>query len=136
MATLTTPDGVRLDYNVVGAGPSLLLHLGAGCDKELWRAAGYLDALTAHYHCILLDHRGHGRSDKPRGVAANHIDRYEADVVSLLEHLAVETTAFWGYSAGVDTGLKLADDHPNRVWALIGSGGMGKTTREEMQGVR
>jgi pimeloyl-ACP methyl ester carboxylesterase len=132
---LVSPDGVRLSYSIRGDGPWLLLHLGAGCDASLWDAAGYVGPLSQQYRCILLDHRGHGPSDRPRGAAAYHIDRYESDVLALLEHLKVERTAFWGYSAGVDTGLKLADNHPNRVWALVGSGGMGHTTREEMEEV-
>jgi pimeloyl-ACP methyl ester carboxylesterase len=124
---LTSPDGVRLKYELEGEGPPLLLHLGAGCDSGLWEAAGYLGPLSKSYRCILFDHRGHGESDHPRGVEANHIDRYEADVVAVLDHLGIDSTAFWGYSAGISVGLKLADDHPSRIRALIGSGGMSAT---------
>jgi pimeloyl-ACP methyl ester carboxylesterase len=125
---LTSPDGVRLKYEQEGEGPPLLLHLGAGCDSGLWQAAGYLGPLSKSYRCILFDHRGHGESDRPRGVEANHIDRYEADVVAVLDHLGIDSAAFWGYSAGVSVGLKLADDHPSRICALIGSGGMSETS--------
>jgi pimeloyl-ACP methyl ester carboxylesterase len=131
MPFVIAPDGVRLKYELEGQGPPLLLHLGSGCDSELWRAAGYVPALSESYQCILFDHRGHGESDHPRGAEANHIDRYVADLLALLDHLAVERTAFWGYSAGIDAGLKLADEHPGRVWALIGSGGLGHQSPEE-----
>jgi pimeloyl-ACP methyl ester carboxylesterase len=131
MPFVTSPDGVRLKFELKGEGPPLLLHLGAGGDSGLWRAAGYVDPLSKSYRCILFDHRGHGESDHPRGIEAHHIDRYVADVVALLDHLRIETSAFWGYSAGIDVGLKLADDHPARVWALLGSGGMSQGSPEE-----
>ena len=131
MPFLISPDGVRLRYELDGDGPPLLLHLGTGCDSELWRAAGYVEPLSTSYRCILFDHRGHGESDTPRGVEANHIDRYAADVVALLDHLKIESCAFWGYSAGIDTGLKVADDHPERIWALVCSGSFGKPSSPE-----
>jgi len=126
-------DGVRLAYEVEGNGPFLLLHLGAGCDSGLWRAAGLLEPLARSYTCILFDHRGHGESDKPRGAAAYHIDRLTADVVQLLDQLGVDSTAFWGYSSGISQGVRLAELHPERVWALVASGSVGPPdTPEEL----
>jgi pimeloyl-ACP methyl ester carboxylesterase len=122
MPFATAPDGVRLHYSVEGDGPALLLHLGAGCDSELWCAAGYVTPLADSFRCILFDHRGHGMSDRPRGADAHRVERYVADVVALLDALGVEACAFWGYSRGIDPGLMLAIEHPQRVWAVVGSG--------------
>jgi len=133
MPFVTSRDGVRLKYELRGDGPPLLLHLGAGCDAALWLAAGYLEPLATAYTCILFDHRGHGESDRPAAPEANHIDNYLADVLALLEVLGIDRTAFWGYSNGIAVGLKLADEHPNRVWALIGSGLIGKSTATREQ---
>ena len=135
MSFVTAADGTRLYYKIEGDGPTLVLHLGAGCDSELWRAAGYLEPLSKSYRCILFDHRGHGLSDRPRGAQANHIDRYVGDVVALLDHLRLESAAFWGYSAGISVGLKLAEEHPTRIWALVGSGGLGRATPEQIADV-
>lgn len=131
MAFLVSPDGFRLKYELQGDGPPLLLHLGAGCDSGLWRAAGYVEPLAASYTCILFDHRGHGESDHPRGPKANHIDRYVTDVLSLLDALGIDRTAFWAYSSGISVGLKLGDEHPDRLWALVGSGLIGKPVSAE-----
>lgn len=131
MPFLTSPDGVRLKYELEGSGPPLVLHLGTGCDSDLWRAAGYVEPLSKRYQCVLFDHRGHGESDHPRGPAANHIDRYEADVVALLDHLGLDSASFWGYSAAIDVGLKLADDHPSRITALVGSGAVSRSSPKE-----
>ena len=131
MPFLTSPDNVRLKYELVGDGPDLLLHLGTGCDSGLWHAAGYLEPLSKSYRCILFDHRGHGESDHPSGVEAYLIDRLADDVVALLDHLEIKSFAFWGYSAGIDVGLKVADDSPERLWALLGSGGVAYTPPAE-----
>lgn len=135
MAFLTSPDRVRLHYEIEGDGPPLILHLGAGCDLGLWRAAGYLEPLAENNRCVLFDHRGHGLSDQPRGPEANHIDRYAADVVALLDHLEIKRAAFWGYSAGISVGLKVAQEQPTRIRGLIGSGGMGNATSEQIAAI-
>ena len=119
MATLTAPDGIRLSYEIDGEGPGLLLHLGAGCDASLWRAAGYLDPLARKYRCVLFDHRGHGASDHPVDAASNHIDRYADDVAALADSLALPSLAFFGWSNGVVVGLKAAQDHPGIFDALV-----------------
>jgi pimeloyl-ACP methyl ester carboxylesterase len=125
MPFFTASDDVRLAYRVEGAGPALLLHTGAGCDATLWEAAGLAGPLEESYTCVLFDHRGHGLSDIPRGPESYHLDRLTADVVELLDHLGIETAAFWGYSLGISPGVRLAEVHPDRIWALVGSGAVG-----------
>ena len=126
MPFFTSAGGVRLKYELEGDGPWLLLHLGAGCDSGLWRAAGYVPALAERYTCILFDHRGHGESDRPAGAAAHRLDSYVADVIGVLDHLGAERAAYWGYSNGISVGLRLAETHPERVWAVVGSGALGR----------
>jgi pimeloyl-ACP methyl ester carboxylesterase len=116
-----TPDGIRLAYDVVGAGPPLILHTGAGGDSRMWREAGYVDGLHG-YEVILLDHRGHGASDAPADPAAYGIEQYVADVVGLADELGHERFAFWGYSNGGRVGYALAAAHTDRVTALVASG--------------
>jgi len=122
MPFVQSSDGVRLAYEVEGQGPPLLLHLGAGCDSGLWQAAGYLAPLAQSYTCIRFDHRGHGASDIPHGAAAYHVDRLTADVAELLDRLELDSVALWGYSLGIGPAVRLAELHPERVWALIASG--------------
>jgi len=126
MPFVTAPDGVRLHYELEGSGPPLLLHLGAGCDCELWRAAGYVEPLAKKYQCILFDHRGHGTSDRPRDVAANHIDRFVDDVGALLDHLHLNSVHFWGWSNAMFVACAAAERFPGRVRSLILSGAVGR----------
>jgi pimeloyl-ACP methyl ester carboxylesterase len=117
-----------------GSGPPLLLHLGAGGDSGLWRAAGYVDPLAAAYTCILFDHRGHGKSDHPTTLAANHIDRYADDVASLVAHLGLPRVSYFGWSAGIYPGVRAAEQHPDLFDALVLMGGIGsRISPEEME---
>jgi len=132
MQTFTSTDGYRIAFDVTGRGPAIVLHLGAGCDANLWPEAGYLEPLARHYQCLLIDHRGHGQSDKPRGGKAHHFDRYVDDVVTMLDHLNIERTAFWGYSTGISVGIRFGERFPDRLTALIGSGAMTDDDPESM----
>jgi pimeloyl-ACP methyl ester carboxylesterase len=129
--SFVAPDGVRLHYEVEGSGPPLVLHVGAGADADLWRAAGYVQPLSRAYSCILFDHRGHGKSDHPSTVAANHIDQYADDVAALVKHLGQPKVSFFGSSNGVAVGLKAADDHPGLFNALVLFGTMARRAAPE-----
>ena len=65
MPVITASDGVRVYYEVEGDGPPLLLIHGFGQGGERWRGAGYVEALRDGHRVIVVDLRGHGRSDKP-----------------------------------------------------------------------
>jgi pimeloyl-ACP methyl ester carboxylesterase len=131
VASFVAADGVRLHYEVEGDGPPVLLHLGAGCDADLWRAAGYVGSLSAHRSCVLFDHRGHGTSDHPRGAAANHIDRYADDAIALIRHLGRASASFFGWSTGVLVGLRAADRDPSVFDSLIMFGPIAPPTAPE-----
>jgi len=122
MPFATSPDGVRIHYEIEGAGSWLVLQTGGAGDATMWRDAGYMDVLAGSYRCILLDHRGHGRSDCPATAAAHRIERYVSDVISVLDAVGAQRAAFWCYSQGADIGLELAANHGARLAALITSG--------------
>lgn len=66
-------NGFRLYYADRGSGPAVLFHTGGGGDGRMWELAGYTEALGGCRQ-LLMDHRGHGRSDQPVGLAAHAID--------------------------------------------------------------
>lgn len=131
MPSFSAPDGVRLHYELEGSGPPLVLHVGAGADADLWRAAGYVEPLSSAYTCILFDHRGHGKSDHPTTVAANHIDRYADDVAALAKHLGHSHVSFLGWSNAVSVGLRAADQQPELFDALVLFGAMARRVTPE-----
>jgi pimeloyl-ACP methyl ester carboxylesterase len=122
MPHIVASDGVGLDYETVGTGPPLVLQTGGAGDGSMWRDAGYIEALSSVHRCVLLDHRGHGRSGQPPLAQAHKMERYAADVVDVLDHAGIERTAFWGYSQGGEIGLALSALFPGRITALITTG--------------
>jgi pimeloyl-ACP methyl ester carboxylesterase len=73
----------------------------------------------ANYHLILIDARGHGQSDKPHEPAAYNSPNFTADVVAVLDALAVPKAHFFGYSMGSRIGFGIAEHAPERVYSLI-----------------
>lgn len=119
-----TRGGVRIHFEVEGEGSPLLLHAGGVGDLESWRLAGYVDALRAEHQLILMDHRGHGMSDKPRDPAAHRIEEYREDVRAVLKAVGCDRVIFVGFSDGSKVGAALAESDPGRVSALIDIDGL------------
>lgn len=115
--------GVRIHYEVEGFGPSIVLHTGAGGDLRIWRDAGYVAGLSG-FRVILVDQRGRGKSDRPKEVEKHRLELFIEDVRAVLDATETSSAAFWGYSNGVLVGIGLGAAHPDRVWALVGIGGM------------
>lgn len=57
-----------------------------------------MDRLRGHRHCILLDHRGIGESD--RWVGHYSFDLWARDAVELLDHLGVAVAPVLGLCPG------------------------------------
>ena len=55
--------GVRIRYEVEGRGSPLVLAHGLLGYLEQWYELGYVDSLKKVFKLILVDLRGHGRSD-------------------------------------------------------------------------
>ena len=56
--------GIRIYYEVEGSGPALVLAHGLGGSHEDWLDMGWVEALGDRFQLIMVDARGHGRSDK------------------------------------------------------------------------
>ena len=114
--------GVRIHYEVLGKGPPLFLHVGAGREWDLWKLAGYTGRIKDH-RLILIDPRGRGDSGRPRTLAAHRMENYVSDVICVLDDLQIDSTSFWGHSDGARVGFVLSLKHPDRVNALVAVGG-------------
>jgi pimeloyl-ACP methyl ester carboxylesterase len=117
-----TNDGLRIHYEVTGSGDPLALYHGLTGSGERWRDTGYIASLADDYRLILIDARGHGKSDKPHEEEAYGRRRQAADVVAVLNDLEIGMTPFWGHSMGGDVALTLGCHHPDRVSALVVTG--------------
>ena len=115
-------NGVRIHYQVEGAGPPLLLHHGLTGSLEDWREFGYVDSLKSDYQLILMDARGHGASDKPHNPEVYTMEQRVSDVTAVLDDLSISSAHFFGYSYGGRAGLEFAKLAPGRVRSLIVGG--------------
>ena len=122
--------GVKIHVAVEGDGFPIILHTGAAGDATMWQQAGYVAGLHG-LRCVLMDHRGHGKSDRPAGLENHAVDCYVADIIAVLDELGIARAAFWGYSSGCSVGFALAANHPERVAALIASGAIGRRDYSE-----
>jgi pimeloyl-ACP methyl ester carboxylesterase len=115
--------GVGIHYLVEGAGPPLVLQHGFMQSLEDWFETGYVDALKDEHRVILVDARGHGRSDKPHDVAGYRLGYRVSDVVAVLNDLDIEKADYWGYSMGGWIGFGAAEYAPERFNRLVIGGG-------------
>jgi pimeloyl-ACP methyl ester carboxylesterase len=116
-------DSIRIYYEIEGSGPPLVLHHGYTSSLRAWHEDGYVAALKDRFRLILMDSRGHGKSDKPHDPSAYEPFLRAGDVAAVLDDLAIESAHFWGYSMGGRVGFALARYVPTRAKSLI-LGGM------------
>jgi pimeloyl-ACP methyl ester carboxylesterase len=115
--------GIRIHYQVEGAGLPLVLQHGFTDSLQSWYDFGYVEALKPDYTVILVDARGHGASDKPHKAEAYKPEYNVADIVSVLGELGITRTNFFGYSMGATIAFAMAAHASDRVSALIIGGG-------------
>jgi pimeloyl-ACP methyl ester carboxylesterase len=115
MPVLARPDGVRLNYELHGDGPPLVLLEGLGGDIPGWRRN--IPTLAKELLVIAYDFRGNGNSDEPPGscTMATFVD----DTVALLDALGIERAHVYGQSFGGMVAQEMGFTVPERVRTLI-----------------
>lgn len=99
-------------YGDVGRPPIVLLHGLFGAKSNWGSVARHLDAT---YRVVVPDLRNHGQSPHhPEHSYAAMV----ADVLQLLDAMAIERAAFVGHSMGGKVAMHLALTHPGRVERL------------------
>jgi 3-oxoadipate enol-lactonase len=115
-----TNDGVRLAYETRAARSRneelpVLLVQGLACDRRAWGPAA--DALNRDFDLVLLDNRGVGLSDAPRGPYT--VAELARDAVAVLDDAGIERAHVVGASLGGMVAQQLALAHPQRVGRLV-----------------
>jgi pimeloyl-ACP methyl ester carboxylesterase len=104
-------NGIRLWFAEFGKGPTVILLHGGLANSDYWGLQ--VHALEPHYHVIVLDSRGHGRSS--RSSQPIGYDLMASDVLGLMDYLHLDRAAVVGWSDGAIVGLDLAIHHPERL---------------------
>lgn len=111
-------NGVKIYYEVKGDGVPLVLAHGFSMSHIDWIENGYVTTLVKNYQVILVDGRGHGKSDKPHKPNAYKTHHLSADHVAVLDHLGIESAHFIGYSMGGAACFGVALYHLERCLSL------------------
>ena len=108
-------NGMRMYYEIHGAGPPLVLLHGSFYTIELW--GDILPALASHHQVIAVEMQGHGRTtDIDRPLKYEYLSD---DVAALMDYLELVEADVFGYSMGGGVALQLAMRHPARVRKLV-----------------
>ncbi len=113
---------VRINYEIEGEGPPLVLVHGITGSLKWWYQCGYVEVLQKHYRLVLIDARGHGKSDKPHEHAAYAWPTGVMDVFAVLDALRISRAIYWGYSMGAGFGFGALAAAPERIAALVAGG--------------
>ena len=97
----------------------LFLHYG-GANLMMWQDV--VPFFMEKYHVILIDMRGHGKSDKP--YQEYHLDQIADDIQSVLQQMGVLQAHIVGSSLGAEAGLNLAARYPQTVASLVCEGAL------------
>ena len=107
-------EGCSLHYEDYGHGTPLILIHGLGSSSQDWELQ--IPVLAKHYRLLVVDVRGHGRSDKPH--ERYSIQGFTFDLIALIEHLNLPPVHVVGLSMGGMIAFQLGVDEPARVKSL------------------
>jgi pimeloyl-ACP methyl ester carboxylesterase len=115
--TITLRNGEALAYIDVGhaAGPVVVLIHGYTDSARDWLPM--LPYLSKQLRLILVDLRGHGRSDKPECCYSRFDFAY--DIKLLLDALAIQKADIVGHSLGSIVAQTFAEDWPERTRRVV-----------------
>ncbi len=110
-----TVNNTQLYYEKRGSGPPLLLLHGLGSSARDWELQ--IDAFAPNYRVIVVDMRGHGRSDKPPGPYS--VPLFAEDVAAFMRALNLAPAHVVGLSMGGMIAFQLAVDAPELLKSLV-----------------
>ena len=120
MPTITTDDGVSLYYEESGTGtPIIFVHEFAG-DYRSWEAQ--MRFFSRRHRAIAYNARGWPPSQVPDTAEAYSQDRACADILTVLDALAIDKAHIVGLSMGGFATLHFGMNHPDRATSLLIAG--------------
>jgi len=112
-------EGIKIYYEIEGEGPPVVMIHGFSSNLERqWKETNWVDFLKDNYKLILMDCRGHGKSDKPHD-DSSYVKKMNEDVIKLLEHLSIKKANLFGYSMGASITFQLLLNNPEIIISAI-----------------
>jgi pimeloyl-ACP methyl ester carboxylesterase len=111
-------NGLTIGYDIVGAGPPLiLLHGATSTGARDFR--GVLPALERAFRCFMPDARGHGRTRWDTAADGFSADWLADDLLAFADALGLDTFHLLGFSLGAMSALRVAARAPQRLRTLV-----------------
>ena len=112
-------DGVKLHYEVFGAGSPTLLLLPAWnvVNARFWKAQ--VPYLARHFRVVTYDGPGNGRSSRPLDPAPYSYEAEGRSAVAVLDDTGTDRAVLVSLSMGADWALWMAARHPERVLGSV-----------------
>ena len=112
-------DGVKLHYEVFGAGSPTLLLLPAWnvVNARFWKAQ--VPYLARHFRVVTYDGPGNGRSSRPLDPAPYSYEAEGRSAVAVLDATGTDRAVLVSLSMGADWALWMAARHPERVLGSV-----------------
>ena len=108
-------NGIKIHYEERGSGDPLILIMGLGTPGNRWE--DHVACYEQHFRCILIDNRGAGGSDKPKGPYT--IKMMADDTAGLMYELGIQKAGVAGISMGSAIAQELALSYPEKVRSLV-----------------
>jgi pimeloyl-ACP methyl ester carboxylesterase/predicted glycosyltransferase len=116
---LVERDGVKVAYEVYGAGEPAVFLLAASPITHARSWKGLIPTLARHLTVVTMDGRGTGRSDRPHERESYGPNEVEADIVAVLDAAEVSRPVVVAHCHAVPWALGLAANQPERVAGIV-----------------
>jgi len=111
-----TKDGLKLRYEIRGAGEPVALIMGFSGSGRGW-GEPFLKLMEARFRIFVIDNRGTGESDKPD--AEFTLGDMAADIAAVLDHARTPRAHIFGISMGGMIAQEFALACPGRTRGLV-----------------
>jgi len=111
-----TRDGLKIRYEVRGAGDPVALIMGFSASSRGW-GEEFLRPMEERFKLLVIDNRGTGESEQPDQPWT--IADMAADVASVLDHAKVDRAHIFGISMGGMIAQEFVLAYPERVRGLM-----------------
>ena len=112
-------EGHRVEYDSYGEGERVLVLVhGLLMNRRMFERLGPALAERGN-RVICVDLLGHGRSDRPEDLRLYSMPLFARQVVTLIDHLGLDSAVVGGTSLGANVALELATRDPERVSGLF-----------------
>ena len=117
---LELTNGMRIKYDIIGAGPAMILMHGWGCQSATLNS---IASIAAEQHTVYnLDLPGFGKSDEPREVWG--VDEYVGMLEEFVSKLGISKPIILGHSYGGRIGILYSSKNEVDKLILVDAAGI------------